>query len=78
MVLFRPLNPTMFSYFLRDSVIVGCDKFVMDLDFKLTSNIYPSPYIEYIRCKAFKMFIMRLAKDLRLKSSPKVLYFTFV
>lgn len=32
----RSLNSTMFSYLLRDSVIVYCDEFFMDLGFKLT------------------------------------------
>lgn len=45
----------MFSYFLRDYVIVHCDEFVMDLGFKLTINLDPSPNIEYNCYKTFKM-----------------------
>lgn len=72
----------MFFNCLRDSVIhyICCDKFIMDLGFKLTSNLDQSPHIESICCETFKKleFIMRLAKDLRLKSSLKVLYITFI
>lgn len=73
-------NPTMFSYLLRDFVIVLCDEFVMNLGFKLTNNLGSNSYTESICCKDFKMleFVMRLAKDLGFESFIKILYCTFV
>lgn len=52
----------------------------MDLGFKFTNNLDPRPHIEMISCPALKMldFIIRLFKDIGLKSFFKALYCYFV
>jgi len=42
------LNPLIFSYHLPYLVILRCDEFVMDLDFKLSSNLDPSRNIDFL------------------------------
>lgn len=50
----KTLNTLMFSYYLGNYIVLRCDQFVMDLGFKLTSNLDPSVHIEIIYRKALK------------------------
>jgi len=52
----------------------------MDLDFKLSRNLDPTPYIKNVCCKALETLglVMRLAKDFRLESSLKTIFCTFL
>lgn len=42
------LNSTMFSYLLRDSVMVFCDEFFMNFGFNLTNHLDLNLYTESI------------------------------
>jgi hypothetical protein len=72
----RIRSPIMFSYHIRNSIIPRCDGFVLDLGFKLSSNLDPGPHIEMVYCKALRVLsiMMRLSKDIKLSTSSKVLY----
>lgn len=72
----RPYSLLIFSYYLQDFVISRCGEFVIGLDFKFSSSLDLSLCIDMICGKALKAlgYIMRLAKDFRLKSVFKVFY----
>lgn len=80
MTLARSLNPIIFYHLLYGFVIVGCNEFVIDLDFNLNSGFDQSRHIESICCKPFIFlgFVLRLAKDFGFKSSFNFYYYIFV
>lgn len=70
----RIRSPLLFSYHLHNSIIPRCDRFVMDLVFKLSNILDPGLQIEMVCCESLRMLgiIMMLSLDLKLSSSFKV------
>lgn len=66
MIFNRIHSPLLFFYDLRNSIILRCDGFVMDLGFKLSSNFDTGLYIGIDYCKALRILgiITRLSKVL--------------
>jgi hypothetical protein len=76
----RSRSPLMTPYFINNAAVTRAVDCVMDLGLKLSCNLDPSAHIEYMCCKALKTLglVMRLTKDLRLKSSLKTLFCALV
>lgn len=80
MIFTRSRFPLMSPYFINNAVVTRVMDCVMDLGFKLSSNLDPAAHIEYICCKALKTLglVMRIIKDFRLESSLKTLFCALV
>jgi len=77
----RSRSPLMSPYFINNAVVTRVMDCVMDLGFKLSSNLDPTAHIEYILCcKALKTLglVMLIIKDFRLESSLKTLFCALV
>ena len=76
----RSRSPIMSPYFIHNVTITRNMNYVMDLGFKLTSNLDPTAHIEHVCCKALKTLglVIRLIKDFRLESSLKTLFCALV
>ncbi|KAL4082597.1 hypothetical protein QTP88_029788 [Uroleucon formosanum] len=75
----RSRSTILFDYNISGLTIERVDNLI-DLGFKLSSTLSPSPHIAMITSRAFKVlgFIMRLSKDFKLSKSLKSLYCALV
>ncbi|KAL4082761.1 hypothetical protein QTP88_029634 [Uroleucon formosanum] len=75
----RSRSTILFDYNISGLTIERVDNLI-DLGFKLSSTLSPSPHIAIITSRAFKVlgFIMRLSKDFKLSKSLKSLYCALV
>uniref|UniRef100_A0A2S2PX07 RNA-directed DNA polymerase from mobile element jockey n=1 Tax=Sipha flava TaxID=143950 RepID=A0A2S2PX07_9HEMI len=76
----RSHNLILWNYKLSDTIIERVFDSILDLGFKLSSNLNPSEHISMICCKSLKTlgFILRFSKDLKLSRSLKSLYCALV
>ncbi|KAL4154600.1 hypothetical protein QTP88_000457 [Uroleucon formosanum] len=79
MTLTRSRSTILFDYNISGLTIERVDNLI-DLGFKLSSTLSPSPHFAMITSRAFKVlgFIMRLSKDFKLSKSLKSLYCALV
>ncbi|KAL4082946.1 hypothetical protein QTP88_029444 [Uroleucon formosanum] len=75
----RSRSTILFDYNISGLTIERVDNLI-DLGFKLSSTLSPSPHFAMITSRAFKVlgFIMRLSKDFKLSKSLKSLYCALV
>jgi len=73
----RSRTPTLYDCYISGMIIIRVDDLV-DLGFKLSRTLSPSPNIAMISSRAFKVlvFIIRLSKDFKLSKTLKSLNYT--
>jgi hypothetical protein len=76
MTFFRFHNPILWNYKFSDTIIERGFDSILDLGFKLSSNLNLSEHISTIFCKSLK--ILGFSKDLKLSRSLKSLYCALV